>query len=273
MSAAIQPASYYLDEGNKYRHGRPRIKRQEQTTKKEHEMGMCLAGCGNTEYSRGLCINCYQSALRDVHEGSTTWAELELAKLAKPSKRPTRGSDFHKKLSEFRQNASLGSRPDAPEQSIGPLSPNDAETFRSYAEGHLPSDHPEVDGTELSACQNHTDATKEFDVEIPKTLQDSEMIARMNFAVADRDQQTEQEYTKAFNANFFNEEKNTAIVVNEGTENYEVMLQPGSSGRTTKDYGDPEVNAMMAARLKPIDPRLEAHQPPHPDDVNIDIDF
>jgi hypothetical protein len=222
MSAAIQPASYYLDDSNKYRHGRPRTQRTESTTRKEHEMGMCLVGCGNKEYSRGLCINCYQSALRDVKEGSTTWYELELAQLAKPSRRPPRGSDFHKKLTEFRQNASLGSLPDAPEPSIGPLSPNDAETLRIAPNGSVVAFPPEV-------------------------------------------------------------VESAATVVNEGTENYEEMLQPEASRQTMRDYGDPEVNAMMAAKsladfragkhhscesmIKELDPRSESHQPPHPNDV------
>jgi hypothetical protein len=222
MSAAIQPASYYLDDSNKYRHGRPRTKQKESTARKDREMGMCLVGCGKQECSRGLCITCYQSAVREVKSGNTTWEELEREGLANPSKKPRKENAFYKKLSEKRQTCSLGSLPDAPEPSIGPLSPNDAETLRIAPNGSVVAFHPEV-------------------------------------------------------------VESAATVVNEGTANYEAMLQPGASGQTMRDYGDPEVNAMMAAksladfragkhhscesRIKELDPRSEAHQPPHPNDV------
>lgn len=34
-------------------------------------------GCDRTHYARGLCYNCYMTALRLVKTGKTTWVELQ----------------------------------------------------------------------------------------------------------------------------------------------------------------------------------------------------
>lgn len=39
-------------------------------------MEKCIC-CEKEEYSRGLCVNAYQSALRKIKQGKTTWQEME----------------------------------------------------------------------------------------------------------------------------------------------------------------------------------------------------
>lgn len=48
---------------------------------------------------RGVCLACYQTALRAVAAGKTTWEELEKKKLVAPPSAP-RKSDFSRIASE-----------------------------------------------------------------------------------------------------------------------------------------------------------------------------
>lgn len=42
-------------------------------------------GCGKQRKTRGLCVTCYQAALKRVNSGETSWEQLEAEGKAEPS--------------------------------------------------------------------------------------------------------------------------------------------------------------------------------------------
>jgi hypothetical protein len=215
-SAALHPASYYQADGEKWRHGRSPTPRKKQTQRREPKMAVCLIGCPRPEYSRGLCNSCYQSALRLVKEGETTWEKLEELGFAKKAQRVDKRGTLLRKFKAATEITSLGMPPAAAEPTAGPLGQKVADAVQSTHEGTSAADHPDVVFGRSAATPTSANM-------------------------------------KEVTEGILNDIDNTQF------------LPP-----ITKDYGDPEVNVMITARLPPVDPRSETHQAPHPDDVQVD---